>query len=106
MNENLLNEVNGKSIFIGDFEIKQFDGKLAVTMTCVCEDQNAYSILFENVSKLQLSNIFYPFQISGFEILDFSSRGYQNDSRFFVNDYEEGQLSFYCEDFEISDANR
>ena len=58
----------------------------------------------ENVSKLKMSDISYPFQICGFEILDYSSRGYQKDSRFFVNDYEDGKLSFFCENFEIFNA--
>ena len=75
-------------------------------MSCISEDQNTYYIVFENVSKLELSEISYPFQISGFEILDYSSRGYQKDTRFFVNDYEDGTLSFFCENFEIFDANR
>ena len=44
--------------------------------------------------------------ICGFEILDYSSRGYKKDSRFFVNDYEEGKLSFFCENFEVFNANR
>ena len=52
-----------------------------------------------------MSDISYPFQICGFEILDYSSRGYQKDSRFFVNDYEDGKLSFFCENFEIFNAN-
>ena len=69
-------------------------------------NENSYFIIFQNVSKIKLSEISYPFQICGFEILDYSSRGYQNDSRFFVNDYEDGKLSFYCEDFEILPANR
>jgi hypothetical protein len=74
-------------------------------MTCIDEDQNSYFIIFENISKLNLSEISYPFQICGFEILDYSSRGYQKDSRFFVNDYEDGALSFFCENFEIFNAN-
>ena len=48
-----------------------------------------------------MSDISYPFQICGFEILDYSSHGYQKDSRFFVNGYEDGKLSFFCENFEI-----
>ena len=62
--------------------------------------------MFENVSKLRMADISYPFRICGFEILDYSSRGYQKDLRFFVNDYEDGKLSFYCENFEIFNANR
>ena len=106
MSNNFFSKVDGKSIVIGDFQIEKQDEKLRIKMTCVSEDQNAYFIVFENVSMLKLLDISYPFQICGFEILDYSSRGYQKDSRFFVNDYEDGKLSFFCENFEIFDTNR
>ena len=106
MNNNIFSEINGKSIIIGNFEIGHSDGTIYIKMTCISEDQNAYFVVFENISKLELSEISYPFQISGFEILDYSSRGYQKDCRFFVSDYEDGKLSFFCENFEIFNANR
>ena len=106
MNNNLFTKIDGKSITMCHFEIVYDDESLCVKMTCISEDQNAYFIVFENVSKLKLSDISYPFQICGFEILDYSSRGYQKDVRFFVNDYEDGKLSFFCENFEIFNANR
>ena len=106
MSNNLFPEVDGKSIIICDFQIEHNEEKLYIKMSCISEDQNSYFIVFENISELKLSEISYPFQICGFEILDYSSRGYQKDSRFFVNDYEDGTLSFFCENFEILDANR
>ncbi len=106
MSNNLFSKVDGKSIIVGDFQIENYNEKLHIKITCISEDQNGYFIVFENVSMLNLSDISYPFQICGFEILDYSSRGYQKDSRFFVNDYEDGKLSFFCENFEIFDANR
>ena len=106
MSNNLFSKVDGKSIVIGDFQIEKQDEKLRIKMTCVSEDQNAYFIVFENVSMLKLLDISYPFQICGFEILDYSSRGYQKDSTFFVNDYEDGKLSFFCEKYEIFNVNQ
>lgn len=106
MNSNFFSKVDGKSIIVYDFEITHNDDSLCIKMSCISEDQNAYFIVFENISKLKLSDISYPFQICGFEILDYNSRGYQSDSRFFVNDYEDGTLSFFCEKFEIFNANR
>ena len=106
MDNNLFSKVNGKSILVCDFQVVYDDEALTIKMTCISENQNGYFIVFENVSKLKMSDISYPFQICGFEILDYSSRGYQKDSRFFVNDYEDGKLSFFCENFEISNANR
>ena len=106
MNNNIFSEINGKSIIIRNFEIGHSDGTLYIKMTCISEDQNAYFVVFENISKLNLSEISYPFQICGFGILDYSSRGYQKDCRFYVSDYEGGKLSFFCENFEIFNANR
>ena len=101
VSNNLFSKIDGKSIVISDFQIENYDEKLHIKITCISEDQNTYLIIFKNVSMLKLSDISYPFQIGGFEILDCSSRGYQKDSRFFVNDYEDGTLSFFCENFEI-----
>ena len=106
MSNNLFSKVDGKSIIVGDFQVENYNEKLHIKITCISEDKNAYFIVFENVSKLKMSDISYPFQICGFEILDYSSRGYQKDSRFFVNDYEDGKLSFFCENYEIFNANR
>ena len=106
MDNNLISKVDGKSMIVCGFEIFSDNDSLCVKMSCVSEDQNTYFIVFENVSKLKLSDISYPFQIGGFEILDYSTRDYQNDTRFFVNDYEDGTLSFFCEKFEIFNTNR
>ena len=106
MNNNIFSEINGKSVIIGDFEVGHNNGTLYIKMTCVSEDQNSYFIIFKNVSKVNLSEVSFPFQICGFEILDYSSRDYQKDSRFFVNDYEDEKISFFCENFEIFNANR
>ena len=106
MSNNLFSKVDGKSIIVGDFQIENYNENLHIKITCISEDQNGYFIVFENVSKLKMSDISYPFQICGFEILDYSSRGYQKDSRFFVNDYEDGKLSFFCENFEIFNARQ
>ena len=106
MSNNLFSKVDGKAIVIDDFQIEKQDEKLHIKMTFISEDHNAYFVVFENISKLNLSEISYPFQICGLEILDYSSRGYQKDCRFFVSDYEDGKLSFFCENFEIFNANR
>ena len=106
MNHNLFSEIDGQSIVVCDFQIGHNDEKLYIKMTCISEDQNAYFIVFENISKLKLSEISHPFQICGFKILDYSLRGFPAESRFFINDCEDGKLSFFCEGFEIFNANR
>ncbi len=97
----IFSEINGKDIIVQAFGIEHYDGTLIAKMKCVVEDEKLYLIVFQNVSKIRMTGILYPFQICGFEIVDYSSRGYQSDCRFFVNDYEDGAISFYCESFEI-----
>ena len=106
MNRDLFSEISGTEILVCDFSIEYSESTLAVKMSCIAEDQNTYLIVFENVSKLNLSEIFYPFRVCGFEIIDCNSREYQKDTRFYVNDYEDGKMSFYCERFEIFHVSR
>lgn len=40
-------------------------------------------------------------QILGFYIKDMSARGYENDSKYELGDYEENALRFYCSDVMI-----
>ena len=100
MENDLFHGIVGKKITVCGLEVDNSEGKLCVKITCVCE-KHKYLVAFENVSRINLSEVSYPFEICGFEILDFHSRGYQSDSRFFVNDYEDGKLSFFCEKYEI-----
>jgi len=93
-------EINGKALNVEAFGVECFSGVLNAKMRCSAENGKFYRIIFRNVSKMKLSEVSFPFRIDGFEITDHSSRGYQKDSRYFVHDYEDGVLSFYCEAFE------
>ena len=100
----ILSEINGSSVTVSEFSIEHSCGALAVKMQCAAENGKSYFIIFQNVSEINMRNVVYPFQIDGFEIHDYSSRGYQKECRFFAEDYEDGTLSFYCEGFEIFEA--
>jgi len=106
MEQTLLSKINGQPITIRSLTIRHEDHALLIQMACQTDDQNAYCLTFENVSMLKLSEICYPFRLSGFLISDYSSRGYQKDIRFFAEDYEDGRLSFFCEHFKIFITNR
>lgn len=99
MNDTIF-EIDGKTVTVNSLCIENTNDKLTVKMQFVTENDKSYSFTFQNVSKLNIEDICYPFEICGFEVLDFSSRGYQKECRFFVNDYEHGTLSFYCESIE------
>ena len=101
MNKSKLSEINGKSVLVDNLCVQCENGCIELQMRCVTDENKSLSIVFGNISKLNLSDISYPFQICGFEIKDYNSCGYENDSRYFVNDFEDNLISFYCEKIEI-----
>jgi len=99
--DKLLSKLDGKDVYVKSFTAECKENSLRLTMTCVTNDKSEFFLVFENASKLNMSEVNCPFQISGFEILDYKERGYMKENRYFVNDYEYGTISFYCEDFHI-----
>jgi hypothetical protein len=52
---------------------------------------------FNEISSFSLSDIGGKYnQITGFEVVDNRNKGWLPENNFFVNDYEEGTLKFYC----------
>ncbi len=45
-------------------------------------------------------------QISGFYIKDMTVRGYENNSKYEVGDYEENEIEFYCSEFTIKNLEK
>lgn len=45
-------------------------------------------------------------KISGFYIKDMTVRGYENNSKYEVGDYEENEIGFYCSDVIIKSFER
>ena len=101
----MFSKICGKTISVKSFNVDVVDA-MTVKLICSAEDKDLHSVVFKNVSSLKLENISFPFEISALEILDYTNRGYQMDKRFFVNDYEEGKISFFCEEVEIDKNKR
>ena len=101
MNKSVFAEINGKSVLVDNFSVLCENGFIELQMRCITEENKSLFIVFRNVSKLNLSDISYPFQICGFEIKDNNFYGYEKDFRYFINDYEDNAISFYCEIIEI-----
>ena len=101
MSESKFSEINGKSVLVDKMSVLCENGFIELQMQCVTEENKSLFIVFRNVSKLNLSDISYPLQICGFEIKDNNSYGYEKNSRYFINDYEDNVISFYCEMIEI-----
>lgn len=97
-------KLDGKSLTVRAFSVEYEDGMLSLRMECVTDGGDAYLAIFQNASLISMVKVSYPFQICGFEIIDKQEDGYQKENRYFVNDYENGTVSFYCESFEIYEA--
>lgn len=59
------------------------------------------SVRFLNVSDLNLIGIGNVICLGGFEIVDQKERGLDPAFRYFINDYEEGRMKFYCQSIEV-----
>lgn len=58
-------------------------------------------LLFYNVKNLNLHEFGQiPVQIAGFDIIEISDRQWENIN-FFIEDYENGKIEFYCDGIEI-----
>lgn len=60
------------------------------------------SIKFQDISDLQIRGIGNDYnQIMGFEIIDKKENGWSKHNRYFINDYEDGIIEFYCSSIEV-----
>ena len=58
-------------------------------------------VVFHNVSNLTIDELSMPFQITGFQILDNKNKGWDKSIRYTVLDFEQDNIRFYCECYEI-----
>jgi len=93
-------DFSGKDIFVKEFKIYNNGDVMNITMKAY-SDNVLYVMYFENVSGIKLKDVNSSFQICGFSIEDNKEKGYQKDMRYTVDDYEDGVLFFYCEDFSV-----
>lgn len=77
------------------------DNDMRLVMICKTDTQS-WKLEFDNVSALTIRTLNFPAIISGFEIIDNLCRGWADDVRYTVRDYEEGLLSFHCQEVRFS----
>ena len=92
----MFDKICGKTVLVKSLHIDVTD-IVTVKMTYTVDEGEPFVAEFWNVSSLNIQDMSFPFEISALEIVDNSQRGYQKDKRYFVNDYEDGCLSFWCE---------
>ena len=73
---------------------------MRLVILCRTDAQN-WKMEFDNISELTIRELNFPAIISGFEIRDNLCRGWAKDARYTVRDFEEGKLSFHCQEIRV-----
>lgn len=97
--------LNEFSCFLGKcIEIEEvnmvIEEKMCLVIKCLIASQQ-YKLVFDNVSNLFINEFSPPVIVLGFEIIDNAYRGWEKHVRYTIRDYEEGLISFYCQDIKV-----
>lgn len=101
MKSDVLKHIQGQQIEMLEFILKRVDDQLELSLKISCNNE-IYLLVFYNVSNISMDTLSMPLQIGGFEIISKIKLGYEKSNRYRIHDFEEDKLSFYCEDFDIS----
>lgn len=93
----------GRDLAIQEFILLQDNGMLNLTIKGAT---NGFAVImrFYNVSRMYIENISIPVIIQGFVIISNNDNGWDRDSKYSIRDYEDGSISFMCEEFEVRDS--
>ena len=97
--DDFLNIIDGKKIEIRKFIITNYNSKKSIDMVAVIND-NSYRVYFENISQLKIDLCDSVFTIGGLCVINHKKDGWQ-DLIYEIYDYEDGILSFYCQEIYI-----
>ena len=92
----------GRSVIIENILIDVSDDSLQMRIVFYVENEEI-KVLFHNVSRLSVCELSFPAVISGVEIVDNSNRGWESDARYYIHDYEDDKISFYCQSWNVSE---
>ncbi len=102
MSSTVYEELQGKEFYIKQLVLECENNEMTLTMKVEFDNKNL-QLNFSNVSDFNLKNISFPSQISGFEVIDYKSNGWESAQRFKINDFEDGRISFYCAEISLND---
>ena len=95
-------ELDGKMLLIDNLHITTVNQRLMLTLDADIEGK-IYHVICKNVSSFQINSFSYPMQISGFAVVDNSTKGWQSDVRYEIYDFEDGSIRFFCEEILVHD---
>ena len=96
MNSKQIDFFQGKKIEILEMNLKKVDNRLELSWL-LCLENCFFRITFYNVSRLKIVDFSLPLEIHGFEIINHSQNGWENDSAFEIRDFEDDRVNFFCE---------
>ena len=105
MNIEQINILQGNKIEILEMILKNVDNQLELSWD-VYLNNAIFKMTFKNVSRFNISDFSLPLEIYGFEIVNHSQNGWEKDSAYEINDFEDGYINFFCESFNIMKDNQ
>ena len=100
MNKQNIEMIQGQEIKVLQLNLSVEGDTTKLSLKFLFEN-DVWSIVFYNISHLKIREFSMPFQICGFEIVDNTDRGWENASRYTIRDFEDGEIEFFCESFDI-----
>ena len=96
-----LEGIQGNTIELSEISLVKEGNQLKLMWKFCCNNKNI-TMTFYNVSRLRMNNISAPLQVQGFEIVEHSREGWDNDSKYEIRDFEDDSVNFFCEYFNIN----
>lgn len=93
-NHGIMN-LQGKEIEILEMNLTSGDGGLTLTWKMRVEG-SFLTAVFRNVSELRFDGLSVPVVIHGFEVVDHTADGWQENTAYEIRDFENGIIEFYC----------
>ena len=100
MNKQNIEMIQGQEIKVLQLNLSVEGDTTKLSLKFLFEN-DVWSIVFYNISHLKIREFSMPFQILGFEIVDNTDRGWENASRYTIRDFEDEEIEFFCESFDI-----
>ena len=92
----------GNRISILEIIVKNIDNQIELSWEIYFENV-VYQITFFNVSRLRIGEVSTPLEIRGFEIINHSQNGWEQDSAYEIRDFEDDRINFFCEYFKVDE---
>jgi len=87
-------------LIIYKLDISVKDDKTKIVILFEHDKEKAEAVFF-NATKINIDMFSLPNKASFININDNAGKGYQSDVRYYVEEYENESLSFYCEEYKI-----